>query len=107
MYVHAVNQTLEFLLPVPTWVNSSHSYILIGTCLLIKKIYDRVVKATALCIFNSVNDCYPKSMFKKRKKSIRTTFTPKVNIFCYFAYVFKLLLLQIYQCLSHYQKNLL
>jgi len=35
-----------------------------------------------------------KSMYKKGKKSIRTTFTPKVKIFCYFAYVFKLLLLK-------------
>ena len=63
----AVSQTLDVQPPVPNWVNSSHSYILIGTCLQIKKIYDRVVKAAALCIFNSVNDCYLKICSKKGK----------------------------------------
>jgi len=45
----------------------------------------RVVKAADLCIFNRVNDHYPKSMFKKKKKSIIITLTSKVNIFGYFA----------------------
>ena len=31
--------------------------------------YDRVVKAAALCIFNSVNDYYRNSMFKKGNKA--------------------------------------
>ena len=36
----------------------------------------------------------------------RTTFTPKVNSFCYFAYIFKLLLLKIYLCTFLYPKNI-
>ena len=34
----AVIQTLDVQPPVPNWVNSSHAYILIGTCLYIKNI---------------------------------------------------------------------
>jgi len=55
--------------------------------------------------FNSVYDCYQKNMFKKREKSIITTFTPKVIIFCLLAYIFKLLLLKIYLCIFLYQNK--
>jgi len=32
----------------------------------------------------------------KKEKTIRTTFTPKINTYCYCAYIFKQLLLKIY-----------
>jgi len=62
--------------------------------LKIKKIYDRVVKTAALCIFDKVNDRNPKVMFKNSNKSQKLPLHT-VNIFCYFAYIYKLLLLSI------------
>ena len=74
----------DFQPPVPNWVNSSHSYILIGTCLQIKKIYDRVIKAAALCIFDTVNDCSPKVCLEKGKKHKNYLYTQSKQflLFC-------------------------
>ena len=38
----------------------------------------------------------PQKVCLKKEQNIRTTFTPKVNSFCYFAYIFKLMFLKIY-----------
>ena len=48
----------------------------------------------------------PQKVCLKKEQNIRTTFTPKVNSFCYFAYIFKLMFLKIYLCISLYQKNI-
>ena len=47
-------------------------------------IYDKVVKAAALCIFNSVNDCYLKVCLKEGKKHNNYLYTQSKNIllFC-------------------------
>ena len=73
------------------------------------KIFDRVFQAAALRIFNSVNECYPKVCLNKGKKSLRTTFTLKVNSFCYFVIVvicyLQTIVVKIYLCIFIYQKN--
>ena len=56
----AVSQTLDFQPPVPNWVNSSHAYIQIDTCLQIKNML-----YIELCTIQNNLTLYRDSWFNK------------------------------------------